>query len=231
VLVGHAAAIRASPAASCGRATGTPPGRTPLLHTHRSLRASFPEGVCRSAQDILTSERHRQRGAAAVAHGVLVYPPQRVLPSRPCFVGRALRRTARAASPRGWGPVNGQGRWASGALTPRPAGARPTREDALRWVHDNAMGDGSCAPLAAALAGDVLRTAAYTFWKAARKLRWVGKGVRTGGGPETRPQVAAGVARVAAAPTAEVAGLQPARDDGTEAQSGHQQPGAATRAL
>jgi hypothetical protein len=29
------------------------------------------------------------------------------------------------------------------------------------------MGDGSCAPLAAALAGDVLRTAAYTFLAAA----------------------------------------------------------------
>jgi hypothetical protein len=59
-------------------------------------------------------------------------------------------------------------------------GARPTREDALRWVHDNAMGDGSCAPLAATLAGDVLRTAAYTLWKAARKLRWVGKGINKG---------------------------------------------------
>jgi hypothetical protein len=91
-------------------------------------------------------------------------------------------------------------------------GARPTREDALRWIHDNAMGDGSCAPLAATLAGDVLRTAAYTFWKAARKLRWVGKGTRAGGGPETRPQVAAGGAREVAAPTAEAAGLQPARD-------------------
>jgi hypothetical protein len=61
------------------------------------------------------------------------------------------------------------------------------------------MGDGSCAPLAAALAGDVLRTAAGTFWKTARKLRWVCKRVRTGGGPETRPQVAAGVVRMAAA--------------------------------
>jgi hypothetical protein len=38
------------------------------------------------------------------------------------------------------------------------------------------MADGSCAPLAAALAGDVRRTATYTFWKAARKLRWVCKG-------------------------------------------------------
>jgi hypothetical protein len=52
-----------------------------------------------------------------------------------------------------------------------------------------------------------------------------------GHGPETRPQVAAGVARVAAAPTAEVADLKPARDDSAKAQSGHQQRGTATRAL
>jgi hypothetical protein len=71
------------------------------------------------------------------------------------------------------------------------------------------------------------RATAYTLWKAARVLRWVCKGVRTGGGPEAWPQVAAGAARMAAAPTAEVAGLQPARDDGAKAQSGHQQPGAA----
>jgi hypothetical protein len=100
------------------------------------------------------------------------------------------------------------------------------------YTDSNAMGDGSCAPLAETLAGDVLRTAAHAaFWKTARELRWVCKGVWAGGGPETRPQVAAGVARVAAAPTAEVTGLQPARDDGTpKAQSGPQ-PGAATRAL
>jgi hypothetical protein len=91
------------------------------------------------------------------------------------------------------------------------------------------MGDGSCTALAAALAGDVLRTAAYTFWKAACELRWVGKGIRAGGGQETRPQVAAGGAREAAAATAEAAGPQPARDDGAEAPSGHQQPGAAAR--
>jgi hypothetical protein len=35
-------------------------------------------------------------------------------------------------------------------LTRANEGARPTaREDALRWVHSNTMGDGSCAPLAA----------------------------------------------------------------------------------
>jgi hypothetical protein len=94
--------------------------------------------------------------------------------------------------------------------------------------YDNTMGDGSCTPLAATLAGDVLRTAAYAFWKAARKLRWVGKGIRAGGGPEARPQ---GGAREAAAPTAEASGLQPARDDGANVPSGHQRPGAATRAL
>ena len=33
--------------------------------------------------------------------------------------------------------------------------------------------------LAAVLAGDVLRAAAYAFWKEARKLRWVCKGVRS----------------------------------------------------
>jgi hypothetical protein len=64
------------------------------------------------------------------------------------------------------------------------------------------MGDGSCAPLtnvvAAALAGDVLRTAACTFWKAASKLRWVCKGIRTGGRLEARPQAAAGGAPAAA---------------------------------
>jgi hypothetical protein len=57
------------------------------------------------------------------------------------------------------------------------------------------MGDGSCAPLAAALAGDVLRIAACTFWKAAaRKLRWVWVHGHTGcrGGLEARPQAAAG---------------------------------------
>jgi hypothetical protein len=110
-----------------------------------------------------------------------------------------------------------------------------TREDALRWVHDNAMADGSCAPLAATLAGDFLRTAAYTFWKAARKLRWVCKGTRTGSGLEARPQAAADGAREAATPTANAAGLQPAQDGGaTKTSSGHQQPqapGAATRAL
>jgi hypothetical protein len=75
----------------------------------------------------------------------------------------------------------------SGAPTRATTGnARPTREDALRWVHDNAMADGSCAPLAATLAGDVLRSAAYTFWKAARKLRWVYKGIRTGSGLRRR---------------------------------------------
>jgi hypothetical protein len=109
-------------------------------------------------------------------------------------------------------------------------GARPTREDALRWVHDNAMGDGSCAPLTATLAGDVLRTAAaYTFWKAARKLRCVCKGIRTGGGLEARPQAAAGGAREAATPTANAAGLQPAQDDGAKTTSSlrllAQQPG------
>jgi hypothetical protein len=51
---------------------------------------------------------------------------------------------------------------------------------------------------------------------------------RAGGGPEIRPQ---GGVREAAAPTAEAAGLQPARDDGAKAPSGHQQPGAATRDL
>jgi hypothetical protein len=102
--------------------------------------------------------------------------------------------------------------------------ARPTREDALRWVHDNAMADGSCAPLAAALAGDVLRTAACTFWKAARKLRWVCKVIRTGSGLEARPQAAADGAREAATPTANAAGLQPTQDDGAKTPSGHQQP-------
>jgi hypothetical protein len=116
------------------------------------------------------------------------------------------------------------GGWCTDATT---GGARPTREDVLRWVHDSATGDVSCAPLAAYLVGDVLHTAAYALWKAARKLRWVvGKGARTGGGPETRPQVAAGVARVAAAPTAGAAGLQPTRDDGAKARSGHQPPAA-----
>ena len=121
--------------------------------------------------------------------------------------------------------------WCTDATT---GGARPTREDALRWVHDNAMADGSCAPLAATLAGDVLRTAAYTFWKAARKLRWVCKGIRTGSGLEARPQAAADGAREAATPTANAAGLQPTQDDGAETPSDHQQPqapGAATRAL
>jgi hypothetical protein len=106
-------------------------------------------------------------------------------------------------------------------------GALPTREDALRWVHSNAMGDSSCAPLAVALAGDVLRTAAHTFWKTVRKLRWVYKGARAVGGPETRPQVAA-------APTAEgrwQASSPRATTAPSKAQSGHQQPGAATRAL
>jgi hypothetical protein len=41
------------------------------------------------------------------------------------------------------------------------------------------MGNGSCAPLAAALAGDVLRAAAYALWIEARELRWVCKGIRT----------------------------------------------------
>jgi hypothetical protein len=72
------------------------------------------------------------------------------------------------------------------------------------------MGDGSCALLAAALAGDVLRTAVYTFWKAARKLRWVCKGIRTGGGLEARPQAAAGGAREAATPTANAAAMMDA---------------------
>jgi hypothetical protein len=126
-------------------------------------------------------------------------------------------------------------------------GARPTRQHDRkraadsrgrdpRWVRDNAMADGSCAPLAATLAGDVLRTAAYTFWKAARrharrKLRWVCKGTRKGSGPEARPQAAADGAREAATPTANAAGLQPAQHDGARTSSEHQQhqaPGAAT---
>ena len=122
----------------------------------------------------------------------------------------------------------------SGAPTPRPeARGRLARRHALRWVHDNAMADGSCAPLAATLAGDVLHTAAYTFWKAARKLRWVCKGIRTGSGLEARLQAAADGAREAATPTANAAGLQPTQDDGAETPSGHQQPQApgATRAL
>jgi hypothetical protein len=121
--------------------------------------------------------------------------------------------------------------WCTDATT---RGARPTREDALRWVHDNAMANGSGAPLAAMLAGDLLRTAAYTFWKAARKLRWVCKGIRTGSGLEARPQAAADGAREAATPTANAAGLQPTQDNGAETPSDHQQPpapGAATRAL
>jgi hypothetical protein len=44
------------------------------------------------------------------------------------------------------------GEWCTDATT---GGARPTREDedALQWVRDNAMGDDSCTPLAATLAG------------------------------------------------------------------------------
>ena len=101
-------------------------------------------------------------------------------------------------------------------VPPAGFGLDPPPPIALRRVHDNAMADGSCAPLAASLAGDVLRTAAYTFWKAARKLRWVCKGIRTGGGLEARPQAAAGGAREAATPTANAAGLQPTQDDGAE---------------
>jgi hypothetical protein len=44
-------------------------------------------------------------------------------------------------------------KWCTDATT---GGARPTREDATRWVHDNAMADGSCAPLAATLAAQVM---------------------------------------------------------------------------
>ena len=136
-----------------------------------------------------------------------------------------------AQSPPGPRAVDETDEWCTDATT---GGARPTREDALRWVHDNAMANGSGAPLTAMLAGDLLRTAAYTFWKAARKLRWVCKGIRTGSGLEARPQAAADGAREAATPTANAAGLQPTQDDGAETPSDHQQPqapGAATRAL
>jgi hypothetical protein len=47
-------------------------------------------------------------------------------------------------------------------------GARPTREDALRWIHENTMADDSSAPP---------RWQRW-LWKEARKLRWVCKGVR-----------------------------------------------------
>jgi hypothetical protein len=47
----------------------------------------------------------------------------------------------RYAAPRAH-PTRAMGGCCTDATT---GGARPTREDALRWVHDNAMGDGSCA--------------------------------------------------------------------------------------
>jgi hypothetical protein len=58
------------------------------------------------------------------------------------------------------------------------------------------------------------------FWKVARKLRWVCKGIRTGSGLEARPQAAPDGAREAATPTANAAGLQPTQDDGAEAPGG-----------
>jgi hypothetical protein len=82
--------------------------------------------------------------------------------------------------------------------------ARPTREDALRWVHENAMEYGSCAPPESPVAGDDLRAAAhvFAFWKEARKLRWgVCKGVRTGcaSASAAQPRMAADGTREAAA--------------------------------
>jgi hypothetical protein len=82
----------------------------------------------------------------------------------------------------------------------RAAGGR-TRCDGRWAMHDghttttpNAMGDGSCAPLAAALAGDVLRTTAYTlcklpgFW-----LLLLESGKRKAGKAARKTQVAVGV--------------------------------------
>jgi hypothetical protein len=60
--------------------------------------AGHPEGVCRSTQDI-TRERRRQRGAAAVAYGVVVYPPQRVLSSRSRTSGRGVNAPATRLPP------------------------------------------------------------------------------------------------------------------------------------
>jgi hypothetical protein len=61
------------------------------------LACRFPEGVCRSSTQDITCERRRQRGAAAVAHGVVVYPPQRVLASRPRASGRGVCEKLRLA--------------------------------------------------------------------------------------------------------------------------------------
>jgi hypothetical protein len=99
------------------------------------------------------------------------------------------KQTARPPPPRARAPplprahlTRAVDEWCTDATT---GGTRPTRENALRFAVGTrqpttttptpwAMGDGSCAPLAAALAGDVLRTAAYTPWKAARKAAAVG---------------------------------------------------------
>jgi hypothetical protein len=89
ITSGGAAVIRATPAATSG--VGAPPDRTPL-YTHRNLCASFQLSRRRMPQCAghHPRERRRQGGAAAVAHGVLVYPPQRNLPSWSCASGRGI---------------------------------------------------------------------------------------------------------------------------------------------
>jgi hypothetical protein len=111
--------------------------------------------------------------------------------------------------------------WCTDATT---GGARPTREDALRWVHDNAIADGSCAPLAATRSQVMSCELRHTpsGKRHASCVRWVCKGTRTGSGLEARPQAAADGAREAATSTANAAGLQPTQDDGAETPSHHQ---------
>jgi hypothetical protein len=79
------------------------------------------------------------------------------------------RHCPRYAAPRAHLTTRAVGEWYTPdgtELTPRPeARDRLGKTRCGGYTNDNAMGDGSCAPLAATLAGDVLRTAAYTFWK------------------------------------------------------------------